>query len=897
MQELWHSSWGSSMGCAAVLELRPYQQAFIDGVAQSLRRFQRVVGVAPTACHSLDAEILMYDGSIRRAADVNVGDLLMGPDSQPRRVREIHSGRTTMYRVTPGKFDPYVVTKDHLLCLYRTPEEKGQEARYETLAVQEWNTKAECFKHIRYLYRSGFVQFESSYESKISPYVLGTILCDADETRLRLVKPYKEFVTAWEAEAERFGLVCNSRWLPDKNCYEVRITHGKRVGPFIQNDFHRAVRFDFYLGVRRLTHEMKTSSKEFRLQLLAGILDCDGSYDKEKNCYEITFKSFETTNDVRFLALSLGLHVSNVATKMVKIDGWDDERPYYRIHIGGNVWEIPCRVKISRQMEKRQRNHLVSKFEVEEIGEGYYVGWSVDGNSPTYLNSDFQVIHNSGKSVIIGGIVARYLARYPDHRVLVLCHQGELLLQNEQKINAVGVRSTSVYCSGTSRKEKTGAVVLASRDSLGRNPACCGYFHLILVDEAHLVGSDEDSKYQQIFAALSPRFIVGLTGTPWRLDNGLIYGKGKFWEACAFRISMEEIRDAGFLVPYRLPPTVRTLIDTSSVKLTGGDFNSRQLTQVSITDEVVRACLAEWWIHAPERRTSLFFCCSRDHAAVVMRHLATYTPSVAYLDGTTSKSEREAILRNARVGRYRAIVNVDVLTTGVDIPIIDCIVFLRATNSVSLFVQAAGRGLRPHPDKEDVLIIDCAGNFERFGQLENPRAPKGKKGVAPEVIEEFLAQEGIALIKEEAPQKTCPACETPTHAAATKCQECGHVFFNHFSSALTDAELAEAGIYALQAITATETETRKGSPCVIVCYQTQCGKEFKEWLFHKNLGYQKWLAEQKLRALESGASHVRVLYQKEKKYPKLSPLKIQSSESSSLISLTWVSLPGDRTRG
>jgi DNA repair protein RadD len=502
----------------------------------------------------------------------------------------------------------------------------------------------------------------------------------------------------------------------------------------------------------------------------------------------------------------------------------------------------------------------------------------------------------SGKSVIIGAIVARYLAKNPEHRVLVLCHQGELLLQNEQKTLSFGIRSTAVYCSGTGRKETSGAVVFASRDSLRNRPYVCGYFHLVLVDEAHLVGSDEESGYQRIFAALSPQYIVGLTGTPWRTDNGLIYGKGKFWEACACRIQMETIRGAGFLVPYRKPPTVRTIIDTSGIKLRAGEFDNKELTKRSITDDTVAACLSEWWLHAQDRRTSLFFCCSRDHAAVVTRHLSAFTSAVAYLDGATSKGERETILRNARAGVYRAIVNVDVLTTGVDIPIIDCIVFLRATNSVSLFVQAAGRGLRLAPGKTDCLMVDCAGNFERFGQIEKPRLPKGKKKVDPEDLEAFLAEQGIALLKEEAPQKTCVACGVKTYAAATKCAECGHVFFNHSSYAMTDAELAEAGIYALHAITAEETKTRQGAPCVIVCYRTQCGKEFKEWLFHQNPGYPKWLAEQKIAALESGATHVQVLQQKEKKYPKLSPLKIQSSESSSPISLTWESWRGGRTR-
>lgn len=505
----------------------------------------------------------------------------------------------------------------------------------------------------------------------------------------------------------------------------------------------------------------------------------------------------------------------------------------------------------------------------------------------------------SGKSFIIAGIVKRYLARNPDHRVLVCCHTREILGQNEEKLRLLGVRDTGMYCAGVGRKETSNRVILASRDSLGGNPTVCGYFHMIIVDEAHLVSSDEDTYYQRIFDAIQPKFTLGLTGTPWRMDNGLVYGKGKYWECCADRITMEEVREAGFLSHYFLPPATPVLIDTTGVKETAGDFNNKQLTQVSMTDTVVSACVEAWWLQAQERRVSLFFCCSRDHAAVVVRHLAMKTQSIAYLDGQTSQGKREMMIQHAKAGAYKAIVNVGVLTTGTDIPVIDCVVFLRATKSLSLFIQAAGRGLRIHPEKDDgCMILDYAGNFDRFGSLENPRTPKGK-GNGPneeEAIAALLAAEGVDLLPGEAPTKACPACEERCAAAATRCPECGHVFFNHQAEPLTDEELRAGGIYRLFQITSVESVTRKQVPCVIVEYRTECGQDFKEWLFPSVPGFQKWQATQKLDALRRGATHVRVVQRKGQDYPKVSPLNLQSSGSFSLICLQKAYSVGDRTQ-
>jgi DNA repair protein RadD len=476
----------------------------------------------------------------------------------------------------------------------------------------------------------------------------------------------------------------------------------------------------------------------------------------------------------------------------------------------------------------------------------------------------------SGKSVIIAGIIARIFEKSPNSRVLVLCHQGEILVQNQLRMLSFGIKNTGIYCAQLGKKENNTQVVLASRDSLGRKPTVCGHFDFILVDEAHLVAEKEKTQYQKIFDALMPKYVIGLTGTPWRQDNGLIYGHGRFWESCAFKIEMQALFDEGFLCPYILP-VQEQIIDTTGIKTTAGDFNNAQLSQASSAPEVVGRCLDAWQREASGRKVSLFFCCSRAHAAIVVDALnARRVGAVAYLDGETSQGQREQILKDAAQGRFKAIVNVGVLTTGVDIPAIDCVVFLRATKSISLFIQMAGRGLRIHHGKENVLFLDTAGNFDRFGSLEDPYAPGGKK---PKIKTQWTDQQLLEMgidpdeMKAEPPQKSCPSCKTVLPAAATSCYACGNIFFNHSDNFRTGT----AGAYDVLRVTSRNAVTKKGDNAIVVTYTTQ-GQVFQEWLLPEKEGFHQWRARNRQKQLKAGIKKILVKPGKSTAYPEITVL-------------------------
>lgn len=435
----------------------------------------------------------------------------------------------------------------------------------------------------------------------------------------------------------------------------------------------------------------------------------------------------------------------------------------------------------------------------------------------------------SGKSVIIAEVCRHAVEK--GSRVLSLCMQGEILEQNEAALNRIAPDvSTGVYCAGRNRKDTDADVVFASRDSLARKPEACGKFDLIVVDEAHLIDPRPGTQYQKIFQAIDCKYILGLTGTPWRLTGGNIWGKGGFFDELSYNISLNLLVDRGYLSPYRFADTNK-IIDTEGLRSARGDFVQKELEGVSATEEVVNACLDDWETQKEDRRVSIFFCCSIAHAKLTVDLLEQRGFKVGYLDGATKKAEREELFKKARKGVYQVLVNVGVLTTGVDIPVIDCVVMLRATQSASLFIQSIGRGLRLYPEKEDLLILDYTDNLERFGDdLARPNV-KGTKFKEPEESES-LNEDGIIP-----PDmlKACPSCKVECHIAKKVCDYCGYIFISHTKTPF--GNIPKNGISIVKNYRYYASTTQKGENCYIAEFELGGRRSFKTWLLHERDNY------------------------------------------------------------
>lgn len=442
----------------------------------------------------------------------------------------------------------------------------------------------------------------------------------------------------------------------------------------------------------------------------------------------------------------------------------------------------------------------------------------------------------SGKSLCIAELARLMQLKNPNSRMLVLCHRSEILRQNEVTLKSHGVQDIGVYCAKVDgRKERHNKVILASPQSLGRDPTVCGKFAVVIVDECHLLPldivepKDKPSQYAKILNGCGAMWLIGLTGSPYRMDSEVIYGKGKQFEYQADCISTRDLQDQGFLVPHKLP-RAPALADVRGVKInkSTNDFDTEEMSKLFGTERVVSQAVDRWWQSASDRKLSLFFCCSLAHAEMVKQSAMRYTSQVEVINGQTETRKRKKMIEDAKDGKYKVLVNVDVLTTGTDIPLIDCVVFLRATQSTSLWIQSVGRGLRLSPGKTDALVLDMAGNWERFSGIDDPMVAQANASVRTDgkgyqIVKDELERLGIEQQDTPGAVKKCGECSAEQPVGVKVCRKCGHVFISHN---FTPAEIRQKSLegwrlYEVNKISFNEDyKTRAGRKCVratVVC--------------------------------------------------------------------------------
>lgn len=342
----------------------------------------------------------------------------------------------------------------------------------------------------------------------------------------------------------------------------------------------------------------------------------------------------------------------------------------------------------------------------------------------------------SGKTIVINGVIERLLQVHPDARFLVLTASQELVQQNYDRfceyacvdLSEVGLAAASLGTVQLHRRITFGMVqTLTSR-------AFKEKVDFIIIDEAHMVPRADTARYQRLIAtarSVNPKVrIMGLTATPYRLDSGLLTegGDALFSSICYQADIIELVRD-GYLSPL-VSAGSKTHIDESSLKLKAGEFTagSSSAALLSIINKIMKDVLNR----SAGRQSWILFCPTISSAQTVRDHLIAMGVSAAVITGETPSKKRAAILAEHAAGQLRALVNVNVLTTGFDAPYIDLLVSLRPTASTSLWVQMCGRGMRRSAGKVDCLVLDYANNIARHGPIDkiDLELSKNPRGVA-----------------------------------------------------------------------------------------------------------------------------------------------------------------------
>lgn len=321
-------------------------------------------------------------------------------------------------------------------------------------------------------------------------------------------------------------------------------------------------------------------------------------------------------------------------------------------------------------------------------------------------------------------MVIAELAKIARGRVLVLAHVKELVEQNHAKFVGYDLKA-GVYSAGLNQKDSSEKVIFGSIQSVARaDDDFFNDFSLLVIDECHRVSAEDESQYAQVIEKVragNPQIcILGLTATPYRLDSGWIYQdnyqgyictqEARLFKKCIYELTLRQMIDDGYLTPPVQIDAPVASYDFSSLQLQSGKptFSLAEIEailkdQARITPVIIQNIVEM----AKGRKGVIIFTSSVRHA----REILTYLPAEesAIVLGDTPGYERDSVVENFKAQRIKFLVNVSVLTTGFDAPHVDLIAILRPTESVSLYQQIVGRGLRLFKGKSDCLVLDYTG--------------------------------------------------------------------------------------------------------------------------------------------------------------------------------------------
>jgi hypothetical protein len=370
-------------------------------------------------CLAPGTPVLMYDGSIKLADGILLGDLLMGSDSKPRRVLSLAHGWGEMYEVIPKKGDSYKVNGPHVLSLVRTAagvrwrsgkRTDGPKTRLDNaivnLSVQDYLRKSQSFKRVAKGYRVG-VDFPEQPVA-VDPYFFGLWLGDGRSNRPEITSDDVEVVEAVYATAAAAGLEVSMYGADNDKTASWHINTGIRGSR--QNSVLTGLRGLGVIGNKHIPLPYKANSRRNRLELLAGLMDSDGSLDASNN-YDFVSKVERLAADVCFTARSLGLAAYMKPCEKTCTNGKNGPATgrYYRVCISGDIKSIPVRVARKLAAPRRsKRNVLRTGITVRPAGYGEYFGFEIGGDG-LFLLGDFTVTHNSALFRALKGVLRNEL--------------------------------------------------------------------------------------------------------------------------------------------------------------------------------------------------------------------------------------------------------------------------------------------------------------------------------------------------------------------------------------------------------------------------------------------------------------------------------------------------------
>ena len=298
-------------------------------------------------------------------------------------------------------------------------------------------------------------------------------------------------------------------------------------------------------------------------------------------------------------------------------------------------------------------------------------------------------------------------------KILFIVHRLDILSQSKDAFEKIYPKEILGILTGDVKENVNARILFASKDTL-RNPDTlykynASEFDYVIVDEVH---HGQAQSYQIILDYFKPNFfMLGLTATPDRMDRKDIFELFDYQKV--FEYTLNEAIENGFLVPYTYYG-LKDNVDYSQIRYKGNKYNVADLDRHLIIEDRNEQILIEY-LEKGRGNKAIGFCCSIKHAEAMAKFFnENGIPSYAI---TAETPNRNDLIKQFRENKFTVAFTVDLFNEGVDFPDLRVLLFLRPTESKTVFIQQLGRGLRLCGGKDKVVILDFISNYQKANKI------------------------------------------------------------------------------------------------------------------------------------------------------------------------------------
>ncbi len=455
--------------------------------------------------------------------------------------------------------------------------------------------------------------------------------------------------------------------------------------------FHRAQDSEIYIGSSNLSYGALTSSVEWNYRFIrsANVSDFDIFYQEFENLFY--HHSYEVTDRVLF--------------------------EYAK------SWKKPF---VSKDIEKHEPQELAVTSIFRPQGAQIEALYALEKSRKEGFDK--------GLVVAATGIGKTYLAAFDSEkyqRILFVAHREEILRQAAESFQQVRNSEDYGFFTGT-QKDTDKAVIFALVQSLGKEENLSeamfarDAFEYLIIDEFHHAAA---GNYGNILNYFQPRFLLGLTATPERMDAKDVF------ELCdyniVYEVRLKEAINKGWLVPFHYYGIFDETVNYDNIRFINGKYQDNELEAALMLDR--RSELIYKHYRKYHSQKALGFCSSKLHAEYMAGEFIRYgIPASAVYSGAQgefSQDRKEAVERLLK-GEIRVIFSVDMFNEGLDIRDLDMVMFLRPTQSPTVFLQQLGRGLRKCKGKEYLNVLDFIGNYKKANLIPGFLSNSERKSIS-----------------------------------------------------------------------------------------------------------------------------------------------------------------------